>query len=76
MVIIFAAVNGYLKDVEVGDVKEYEKELYEYMTLKNSAFLKSIAQTGKIDDGGFETLRNALRLFTDSFIAKKGSKEK
>ncbi|MBE7050969.1 MAG: F0F1 ATP synthase subunit alpha [Ruminococcaceae bacterium] len=57
--IIYAAVNGYLNDVEVSKVKEYEFALYEKLESEYSGLLVRFEQ-GYAEDSDFEMLKEAL----------------
>ena len=57
--IIYAVINGYLNDVPVNKVKEYEFSLYELLENKYPAFLKRMEE-GFWDDEDIDTLKTAL----------------
>ena len=57
--IIYAVINGYLNDVPVNKVKEYEFSLYELLENKYPAFLKRMEE-GFWDDEDIYTLKTAL----------------
>ena len=57
--IVYAVINGYLNDVAVKKVKEYESALYELLENKYSALLDRIEQ-GYWDDADVEQLKAAL----------------
>ncbi|MBO5994924.1 MAG: F0F1 ATP synthase subunit alpha, partial [Firmicutes bacterium] len=50
----------YLADVEVVDVKDFEKALYEYMDSLYPQVGRSIAETGEIADDIEDTLKDAI----------------
>ena len=59
--IIYAVVNGYLKDIELDQVPEFEKRLQEFM--ENSRYvtvLETIRTTGKLEQETEEQLKAAL----------------
>lgn len=67
--ILFAVTNGYLADVPVPLIKEYETELYESLESLHSAdVLASIRQTGALSDEATATLKAALEDFTKRFM--------
>src|SRR5438093_4092099 len=47
---IYAGVNGYLDDVPVDKVQQFETDLLHYVQLHHSELKKEIASIGKIDD--------------------------
>ena len=65
--VIFATVNGYLKDIELKDVKRYEKELCEFLKNKYDELLADIKSTGNLSDESTALLKKAVGEFTDKF---------
>ncbi|MBO5257788.1 MAG: F0F1 ATP synthase subunit alpha [Clostridia bacterium] len=65
--IIYAVINDYLKDIEVADVEEYEKELYEFLPAKYDELMRRIAETGQLTDEDNALLDTALTDFTAKF---------
>ena len=57
--IVYAVVNGYLNDVAVAKVKEYEQNLYELLENKHSGFLSRV-ESGSWDDEDINELKTAL----------------
>jgi F-type H+-transporting ATPase subunit alpha len=47
-VVLFAAVNGFLIDIPVGQVRTFIAGLLEYLSVKHHEILKSIAETGAV----------------------------
>ena len=67
--IIFAAVNNYLVDVALEDIKSYEKELYTYMEIHHPELLARIADNCYEDEDKAE-LEGAVRDFTLKFTER------
>ena len=70
--VIYAATKGYLGDVDVNDVVEYESGLYDFLD-KDPDGLKAmlaISDTGKLEEDTEELLKAALQRYTDSFLKK------
>ncbi|MGN1479517.1 MAG: F0F1 ATP synthase subunit alpha, partial [Acutalibacteraceae bacterium] len=65
--VIFATVNGYLKNSELKDVKRYEKELCEFLQNKYDELLDDIKSTGNLSDESTALLEKAVGEFTDKF---------
>ena len=65
--VIYAVINDYLKDIEVADVKDYEKELYEFLPAKYDELMRRIAETGLLTDEDNALLDTALTEFTAKF---------
>ncbi|MBR6049784.1 MAG: F0F1 ATP synthase subunit alpha [Clostridia bacterium] len=68
--IIYAAVHGFLKNVKVSDVAEYEKELYSYMKSQHSELLCDIAK-GQYTDEMQSELDTAVSEFTEKYTKTK-----
>lgn len=68
--IIYAAVNDYLRDVAVEDVKEYERELYKFLSDKYEDMLRRIAETGLLTEDDNALLDTALTEFTEKFLER------
>ena len=60
--IVYAVINGYLNDVEVSKVKDYESRLFEYMCNRYDPLLVRF-ETGYFDDSDVEMLKKALSEF-------------
>ena len=65
--IIYAVINDYLKDIEVEDVRDYEKELYEFLPGKYDELMRRIAETGQLTNEDNALLDTALTEFTAKF---------
>ena len=66
VVIIFATINGFLDDVEIEKVKDFEKDLLEYMKEKNKNVLDTIAKEEDISKETDEKLRKEIEEFKKS----------
>lgn len=69
--IIYAVVNNYLSEVAVGDIKEYEKELFFELTSYHEDLLAVIRSGKSLDDEDKQKLDNAIKEFTKKFIEKR-----
>ena len=58
--IVYAVINGYLNDVPVNMVKQYEFSLYELLENKYVDFLKRV-ESGYWEQEDIETLKSALK---------------
>lgn len=65
--VIFATVNGYLKNVEVRNVKRYEKELCVFLKNKYDDLLSDIKTTGDLSKENTAVLEKALDEFSQNF---------
>ena len=66
--ILYAVVNGYLKDVAVADIRAYEAGLYPYLDTNALPVLQSIRATGKLESADEEQLKQALERYTAQFL--------
>jgi F-type H+-transporting ATPase subunit alpha len=69
IVIIYAGTNGFLDKYPTGKLKEYEKQLSEFVTKKYPTIYSTIVESGKIDDTLKSTVEKALREFEGVFTA-------
>ncbi len=58
--IIYAVTNGYLNDIRLDRVPEFEKRLEEFMDNRYSHVLEAIRTTGKLEPDTEESLKTAL----------------
>ena len=65
--IIFAVVNGYLNEIEVDDVRQYEEDLFAYLRDNADELMKRIVSTGILSDDDREELEGVLARFTGKF---------
>ncbi len=67
VIVLFAAVNGYLDDLPVEHVKKFEDEFLSYMREKHLDVLKTVEQTGDLDEKTAELLEVAIEDFKEKF---------
>ncbi|MYE32160.1 MAG: F0F1 ATP synthase subunit alpha [Chloroflexi bacterium] len=61
--ILYAGVNGYMDDVPVDKVADFEQAFHEQMRATHRGILESIQSTGEIDDATEEQLKTAIEQF-------------
>ncbi|MGM9521516.1 MAG: F0F1 ATP synthase subunit alpha [Oscillospiraceae bacterium] len=66
--IFYAATKGYLKQVDVEDIRSFESGLYEYMDDNAPEVLESIRTTGNLDAETEDKLKAALEQYTAEFL--------
>ena len=66
--ILYAAVNGYLKDVAVHGIHAYEMGLYPYLDTNALPVLQNIRATGTLEGETEEQLKQALAHYTAQFL--------
>jgi len=60
VMIIYAAINGYLAEIPVEQIKKFESDFYEYMDTQNPKIAKTIKKTGTLDEDTEELLKEAI----------------
>ena len=63
---LFAANEGYLEDVAVDKVLDFEQALIGYMRSEHSDFMKNIDETGEYSDEIADTLKGAITKFKET----------
>ncbi|MBO5322596.1 MAG: F0F1 ATP synthase subunit alpha [Oscillospiraceae bacterium] len=67
--ILYAVTKGYLKDIAVERIPEFEQRLYEFMDSRNDDVLSSIRSTGKLEPDTEKALQAALNDLLKEFNA-------
>jgi F-type H+-transporting ATPase subunit alpha len=67
VIILYAVNNGYLNDVPVEKVKEFQNKLYDYMEASGKDVMTTIAGSGQLEESTEETLKKHLETFKKSF---------
>ncbi len=68
VVSVFTGVKGYLDDIELNKIKEFEKDIVEKIKSEKPEIINSIETTGKLE----ENTEKLLSQFIDEY--KKGNK--
>ena len=66
--ILYAVIHGYLNQVEVARIPEFEQRLYEFMDNRHSDVLDAIRTTGKLEKDTEEALKAALSELLVEFV--------
>jgi F-type H+-transporting ATPase subunit alpha len=69
--IIFAGTNGYLDNIAASDIREYEKELYQFLDTLHPGIISAIHEKKTLDDQLKSELNAALKAFTSDFTAAR-----
>ena len=67
VVSIFAGTQGFIDSIEVGAVTRYEAAMLSYVRSEHGDILKSIRETGQLDDDTAKKLKDALSEFGKTF---------
>ncbi len=62
-VVLFAANEGFLEDIEVNKVLDFEAALKSYMNSEQSAFMDEVNANGVYSDEVVDTMRKAIETF-------------
>ena len=71
--ILYATIHGYLKEVAVSDIAEYEQRLYDYLdeNITAAGVMETIRTTGDLKPETEEQLKQVLADFTAQFLKEK-----
>jgi len=67
--VIFAGVNGLIDDVPAKDVRRFEKELLEQLSIEKADLLRALREKKVMDDAAKAALTAAVAEFKASFLA-------
>jgi F-type H+-transporting ATPase subunit alpha len=67
VILLYALVKGYLDDVEVSEIKNFEKGLLEYTENNAKTFIKQVNEKKMWEDDGEEELKKAISDFKQGF---------
>jgi F-type H+-transporting ATPase subunit alpha len=67
VIVLYALVKGYLDDIAVSDVKDFEKGLLEYAENNAKTFIKQVNEKKMWEDDGEEELKKAISDFKQGF---------
>ncbi|MFO0743033.1 MAG: F0F1 ATP synthase subunit alpha [Labilithrix sp.] len=74
VVIIYAGTKGFLDQLEVSKLAEYEKQLMSFIESKHPTILESIRTKRQVDDETTKALEKALKEFGTAFGGKGSEK--
>ncbi len=69
ILIIFAGANRFLDDLEISQVRKFERELYTFIETNHDGILKTIREKKAIDDALKADMLKALQSFKETFLA-------
>jgi F-type H+/Na+-transporting ATPase subunit alpha len=72
---IWAVTNGFLDDLPVESVQEFESGLLDHMRTRHQDVRDTIREGGKLDDDATEKLRSAVDEYKSSFAERVGTVE-
>ncbi|MBI4272625.1 F0F1 ATP synthase subunit alpha [Candidatus Uhrbacteria bacterium] len=65
--ILYAGVHGYLDDIAVERIRDFEKKFLEYLTASKKELLAAISETGELTTQTEEDLKGAIADFKSTF---------
>ncbi len=70
ILIIYAGTQGLLDDMEVGQLREFEKGLYEYVDTSAPQIFKNIEEKKILDDDLKGAMTKAIKEYKDRFVSE------
>src|SRR5258708_200730 len=74
VVILNPAINGYLDDVAVEDVKEWEDKFHKYLDVQKKDLIKAIAEKKELTEEIESSLKKAIEEFKKSYGSPRRDK--
>ncbi len=71
VVIMYAGINGYLDDLQLGEIRAFEDGLYRYLDSSKPTILSDIATRKALDDDLKSRIGEALKEFKGMFVAER-----
>ena len=71
ILIIFAGTGGFLDDLPVGQVRDFEQELYKYVDTTNPGLLRTIMEKKILDDTLKGQLTGVIKEAKQQFVAQR-----
>ncbi len=70
VVVIFAVTNGFLDDVDVAHIRQWERDLLGYLEAQKADVLNDIRTRKAMDDDLTKRLKAAIQAFKPTFVAE------
>ncbi len=71
ILIIMAGTGGFLDDLPVNQVRDFEKELFKYVDATNPAILRTIMEKKVLDDTLKGQLQSLIKEAKQQFVAQR-----
>lgn len=72
---VFAGTQGFLDDVELSDLKDFELGLYQFFETRYGSLLEALKGEGKISDEVSKQLANGIKEFKERFQEERSQPE-
>jgi F-type H+-transporting ATPase subunit alpha len=76
MMIIFAGTQGFLDDLQVSEIRAFEKQLHQFMETMKGPLLQKIIKERALNDESRSQLMAATKEFKEKYLAEKGAEQK
>src|SRR5580692_11499273 len=70
-IVLFAGTQGYLDDLQIKDIRDFEDGLYKYFAAAQSALLDELTQKKSFDDDLRNRLHAALKEYKANFVSQQ-----
>jgi len=67
VLIIYAGLNGYLDEISLDKIAQFESEFLEYISINKQSIFDDIKSSGKLEENNEEELKKALTVFVKTF---------
>ena len=71
VIIIYAVTNNYLKDIAVGDIAQFEKGLFEFITSQRPEIINAINETKDLSEETEKAIVQAIEDYKAKFVPVK-----
>src|SRR5213079_1323522 len=71
ILVIYAGTNGYLDDLEVEQIREFEAELYKYVEGANPGLLRTIMEKKVLDDALKAEMTRVIKQAKEAFMGDR-----
>jgi len=65
--VLYAVINGYLKEIPISEIHEFEQQLQEFMDKQHFDVLQAIRSSGKLEPETEQALKNAVEELVSRF---------
>ena len=71
ILIIYAGTNGFLDDLAVDRIRDFEADLYEYVDTTNPGILSAIMEKKVLDDNLKAEMNKVIKDCKETFVAER-----
>jgi F-type H+-transporting ATPase subunit alpha len=76
MMIIFAGTQGFLDDLQIGEIRTFEKQLYQFMESMKAPLVQRITKDRALGDETRPQLLAAMKESKEKYVAERGGAQK